>query len=69
MIDDYVTTYDTFLNKFMFTLQSRMILDKEINTDLSNNLSGQTTDSGWEVEFFISSDLLPTTDITSLAVH
>ena len=53
----------------MFTLQSRMILDKEINTDLSNDLSGQTTDSGREVEFFISSDLLPTTDITSLAVH
>ena len=41
MIDiDYVTAYDAFLNKFMFTFQSRKELGKETNTDLSNNLSG-----------------------------
>ena len=41
MIDiDYVTAYDAFLNKFMFTFQSRKGLGKETNTDLSNNLSG-----------------------------
>lgn len=41
MIDiDYVTAYDAFLNKFIFTFQSRKGLGKETNTDLSNNLSG-----------------------------
>ena len=51
MIDiDYVTAYDAFLNKFMFTFQSRKGLGKETNTDLSNNLSGHTTDSGREAD-------------------